>query len=450
MQLLFIGGGYVGLVTGACMADMGHSVTCLDINKEKIDQLNAGHVPIYEPGLQEMVSRNFQSGRLRFTTDYPKAVQQANICFICVDTPCCDDGHADLSRLLSAVTSIAQHMDSHKIIVNKSTVPVGTAAKIRQTMEAVLEKRGAHLLFDLVSNPEFLKEGNAIQDCMKPDRIIIGTDSVEAAKIMQEIYAPFTFNHERLLIMDIASAEMTKYAANAMLALRISFMNEMALLCEKNGADINKVRKGIGSDNRIGYHFLYAGAGFGGSCFPKDIRALRAQARDHQTPTALLDALEIVNEKQKRRIGEKIEHYFERELKDKTIAILGLSFKPDTDDMRQAPSLVLMEQLLKKGCNLRLFDPVAMENAQKLLPQHPSITYCVDELDAAKGSDAIVLMTEWKQFRFLDFSALLNAMKGCGFFDGRNQYRMQEMEERGFDYFGIGIASSKLKVSINR
>lgn len=441
MELLIIGTGYVGLVSGTCFAEMGHHVTCLDINEDKIRQLKQGHIPIYEPGLEEMVKRHVNTKRLKFSTDYAEALAQAKVCFITVDTPHLENGEADLRFVRNVAVSIGQHMSNYLIIVNKSTVPIGTANFVADMITETLQHRGVSIEFDVVSNPEFLKEGNAIQDFMKPDRVVIGTHSVSVAQIMQEIYSPFMLSHERLMIMDIASAEMTKYAANAMLATRISFMNELAGLCELLGADVNKVRKGIGADNRIGYKFLYPGPGFGGSCLPKDISALRKQADKVAYDTPLIDAVAQVNDHQKQVIGNKIIQYFTKQgLKGKTIAILGLSFKPDTDDMREAPSLVLIQQLLQHQAKLRLFDPVAMENAKKVIPDHPEIVWCSDELDASLEADAIVLITEWKQFRFLDFVKIQQQMKGRAFFDGRNQYNPKEMVKKGFDYISIGQA----------
>ncbi|MBS0649171.1 MAG: UDP-glucose/GDP-mannose dehydrogenase family protein [Verrucomicrobia bacterium] len=432
MNLLIIGTGYVGLVTGACFAEMGHYVICLDIDAEKIAALQKGNVPIYEPGLEELVKRNISAGRLTFTTDYQEGVQKSKVCFIAVPTPSQEDGSCDLSYVLKAARSIGDAMTEYRVVVTKSTVPVGTAQKIRQTLQHL------SIPFDIVSNPEFLKEGAAVSDCMKPDRIILGVESAEAAQIMKEIYAAFTINHDRILVMDTASAEMTKYAANAMLATRISFMNEMASLCEKLGANIQQVRIGIGSDHRIGYHFLYAGAGYGGSCFPKDIRALHAMARKAGVETPLLEAIDTINERQKKVLAHKMKAYF-GSVAQKTIAIWGLSFKPDTDDLREAPALKLIEELLSQGAHVRLFDPVAMPKAQKIL-SHPQITWCHDEYQAAEGSDGIALITEWKQFRFVDLDTISKSMQGKAFFDGRNQYKKDEMKAKGFHYFGIGVS----------
>lgn len=441
MKILVIGTGYVGLVSGTCLAEMGHHVVCLDINQTKIDQLNSSIIPIYEPGLEEMVKRNTKAHRLKFTTKYPESIAEANVCFIAVDTPISPEGHANMSFVKTVATTLGEHINDYKVIVNKSTVPVGSADLVREIIEEALNKRGYSIPFDVVSNPEFLKEGNAVNDFMKPDRVIIGTDSPKAASIMQEIYSPFMLSHERLILMDIYSAEMTKYAANAMLATRISFMNELAGLCELTGADISKVRKGIGADKRIGYNFLYPGPGFGGSCLPKDIRALRNHAQSLSYDMPLISAVEAVNLRQKNRLGEKIAQYFNEKggLAGKSIAILGLSFKPDTDDMRESASLTLIHQLLAAQAHVRLFDPAAMDNAKKLLPDTPQITWCKDEIQAAFHADAIALVTEWKQFRFLDFDKILPNMKGRAFFDGRNQYQPTEMVKKGIDYFCFGI-----------
>jgi UDPglucose 6-dehydrogenase len=435
MNILIVGTGYVGLVTGACFAEMGHSVICLDIDAQKIAELEKGVIPIYEPGLSELVQRNIQAKRLSFTTDYKKGVAESLVCFLAVPTPSSEDGSCDLSYVLNAAREIGRHMDGYRIIVNKSTVPVGTASLVKQAIQESLQQEAP---FDVVSNPEFLKEGSAIADCMKPDRVVLGVDTPKAEQLMKEIYAAFTVNRDRILIMDSPSAEMTKYAANAMLATRISFMNEMATLCEKVGANINDVRLGIGSDQRIGTHFLYAGIGYGGSCFPKDIRALKALAQSQGIPTPILEAVDSVNEKQKKVLGKKISSYFKGALQGKTIAIWGLSFKPDTDDVREAPALKLIEELLASGAHLHLYDPVSMDKASVLLPQTQQVKWCENEYEAAQDADAVALVTEWKQFRFVDFGEILKRMQGRAFFDGRNQYKRHEMCAKGFDYFGIG------------
>jgi UDPglucose 6-dehydrogenase len=442
MKILIVGVGYVGLVTGACFAEMGHHVICLDVNKDKIENLKKGLIPIYEPGLEEIVQRNLKANRLMFTTHYSEVVSSASVCFITVDTPSSDDGHADLSYVYSAATSIADHMEHEQLIAIKSTVPVGTSQQVSQLIQHRLNQRNRSLSFSLVSNPEFLKEGNAVNDFMKPDRVIIGAASPKAADTMKEIYSPFMLSHERLIVMDIPSAEMTKYASNAMLATRISFMNELAGLCELTGADINKVRKGMGADKRIGYHFLYAGPGFGGSCFPKDLKALNYQAELVNYPLSIISAVDQVNHKQKKVLGHKLKRYYSQQegLENKTVAILGLSFKPDTDDMREAASLILIYFLLSEGCFVRLYDPIAMPNARKILGDSPQIYWSRDEFDAATGADALVFVTEWKQFRFLDFDQLRTLMRGNAIFDGRNQYNPAELAKKGFDYIGIGHA----------
>lgn len=440
MKLLVVGTGYVGLVTGTCFAEMGHHVTCLDTDKERIHRLQEGIIPIYEPGLKELVQRNMKAGRLDFTSGYTTAVQENPIIFIAVGTPQTDDGACDLSQVYSAASCIAAHMDGYRLIVDKSTVPVGTAQAVTTHIQKALDKRGALYSFDVVSNPEFLKEGCAVADFMKPDRILIGADKPAAADALRKLYSAFTVNHDRILIMDTRSAEMTKYAANAMLATRISFMNELARLCECTGADINNIRLGMGSDKRIGSSFLYAGAGYGGSCFPKDIQALMATAKQQRSPMELLAAVHSVNERQKQRLGEKLIEYFQDKggLQGKTIALWGLAFKPDTDDVREAPALTLIKQLLSEGAQIQAYDPVAMKNAAAKVGPTPHIRWCPDEVSAAKKAHALVLVTEWKQFRFIDFKQIRRVMRGTAFFDGRNQYRLEDMKEHGFDYFSIG------------
>ncbi|OGN55375.1 MAG: UDP-glucose 6-dehydrogenase [Chlamydiae bacterium RIFCSPHIGHO2_12_FULL_44_59] len=438
MQILIVGTGYVGLVTGACFAEMGHIVTCLDIDHEKIEMLQKGAIPIYEPGLEEIVKRNIREKRLFFTTNYEEAVRPARCCFIAVPTPSKEDGSCDISYVETAARQIASYMDKdYKVIVNKSTVPVGTAHRVKTVMLAIRST----LNLDVVSAPEFLKEGNAVSDCLRPDRIIIGSDTSKPVELLKEIYAPFTLNHERILVMDTLSAEMTKYAANAMLATRISFMNEIADICKKVGANVNEVRKGIGSDSRIGYSFLYPGVGYGGSCFPKDIRALIKLAEEIETEPLVLQAADAVNNRQKKLLAGIMTNYFSKKggLKGKTIGIWGLAFKPDTDDMREAPSLVLIEDLIRQGAHLQVFDPVAMPNAKKLLNGFPNISWCISEFEAAKNADAIALLTEWKQFRLVDFSPVKKEMKGIAFFDGRNQYKPLDMKNKGFDYIAIGV-----------
>jgi len=453
MRILMVGTGYVGLVTGACLAEMGHHVICLDIDEKKIQMLKDGKIPIYEPGLEDVVKHNLKDKRLFFTTDYKWAVANSYVCFLAVPTPSSEDGSCDVSYIERAAKEIAKHMKGYRILVNKSTVPPGTAHHVKKIVRAVLDEREKKCDFDVASNPEFLKEGDAVSDCMKPDRIVIGTESPRSSRALKDIYSPFCFNHDCIIEMDIISAEMTKYAANAMLATRISFMNEMAEICERIGADVNQVRKGIGSDSRIGYSFLYAGVGYGGSCFPKDIRALSHVSKKYGYIPHLLDAVESINNKQKRKLSRSIEKYFAKDggIKGKTIAIWGLSFKPDTDDMREAPSLSLIDYLHKKGAILRLYDPVAMPIAKELLNKHENIIWCEDEFEAAHNADAITLLTEWKQFRHVDFSPIVSKMNQLVFFDGRNQYKGHEMRKRGFDYIGIGVPkiinNGKLQVS---
>jgi UDPglucose 6-dehydrogenase len=444
MKILVIGVGYVGLVSGTCFAEMGYQVECLDIDEKKIQRLKQGNIPLYEPGLEEMVQRNIKTKRLSFITDYTAGMSKADVCFIAVDTPMKPCGNADISQVEAVARSIGEHLHHYAIIATKSTVPVGTTLHIAGIIQEKLEQRGVTIPFDVVSNPEFLKEGNAVHDFMKPDRVIIGANHQRPIAIMKELYSPFMHNHDRLLVMDIASAELSKYAANAMLATRISFMNEMASLCEKFGANITIVRKAIGSDDRIGSKFLYPGVGFGGSCLPKDVASLIAQAKKCNIELSVLQAVDAVNHKQKKVMKEKLDSYFSSQggWNGKTVGILGLSFKPDTDDIREASSLVLMQDLLQEGVKLRVFDPIAMPKTRMLFGDHPLITWCQNELDTAEKADAIVLMTEWKQFRQLDLEEMLLKMNGNGFFDGRNQYQPHEMSKKGFDYFSIGQAAA--------
>ncbi len=437
-HIVIVGTGYVGLVTGTCLAEMGNHVCCLDKNQDKIHALQQGMIPIYEPGLEEMVRRSLKAGRLRFTSDYQEALQGADVCFLAVDTPVAHDGSCDLKSIERAAQQVAKSMSHDLLIVIKSTVPVGTNQRVRSIVAQELAERAASFTFDVVSNPEFLKEGSAVADFMKPDRVVIGTENENSAHIMRELYRPFMLGSDRLFFMDPASAELTKYAANVMLALRISFMNWLSGFCESVGANILQIRKGIGADKRIGNAFLWAGAGFGGSCFPKDLKALRHMAASCGLSTSLVDAIEEINTQQKQLIGKKIKRYFGEQLQGKTIGILGLAFKPDTDDMREASSLILIQQMLFEGANLRLFDPVATENAKKIFLDHPAITWCRDEIETADQADALVLMTEWKQFRLLDFETIRKTMRGQAFFDGRNQYCAIEMAKFGFDYLSIG------------
>lgn len=441
MNITIIGTGYVGLVTGACFAEMGHIVTCLDIDEEKINKLNKSIIPIYEPGLEEFVKKNKKEKRLLFTTDYKEAIESSKACFICVPTPAKEDGSCNTAYVESAAINIGKYLNGYKVIVTKSTSPVGTSFEIKKIISNELKKRKKIIDFDVVSNPEFLKEGSAVQDFFKPDRIVIGTENEKSTDVMKEIYQGFIVKQDKLIFMDILSSEMTKYAANAMLATRISFMNEIAKICKNIGANVNEVRKGIGSDSRIGYSFLYAGIGYGGSCFPKDIRALCHLAKKVNVKPMLIQTVDEINNEQKKVLAENIISFFSKNggLKGKTIAVWGLSFKPDTDDMRDAPSLIFIDLLLKKGAKLRLYDPIAMSKAKKLLENNKNIIWCKDETDAAEGSDAIALLTEWKQFRLLNFDPIKRKMKQAIFFDGRNQYHPVDMQKKGFKYIGIGV-----------
>lgn len=436
MKITVVGSGYVGLVTGTCFAEIGIEVTCVDIDQEKISKLEKGISPIYEPGLDEMLVRNIEKGRLRFTTDLTSCVNDAEVIFSAVGTPPDEDGSADLQYVLDVARTVGKVMNKHLIIVTKSTVPVGTARKVRNAIQEELNKRGENLTFDVVSNPEFLKEGAAIDDFMKPDRIVVGVESEYAKEVMAKLYKPFTLNNHPVLFMDVPSAEMTKYAANSMLATRISFMNDIANLCELVGADINMVRKGIGSDSRIGHKFLYAGVGYGGSCFPKDVKALIKTAEQNQHPLRILQAVEEVNEDQKKVLFRKLEKFFKGDLDGRKIAIWGLSFKPQTDDMREAPSLVLIDLLLKAGCSVIAYDPVAMEEAHRRIGD--VISYAKDPYDALIDADALLLVTEWTEFRYPNLQVMKKLMKTPVVFDGRNIYDPSDLKDAGFDYFSIG------------
>ncbi len=438
MKLAVIGSGYVGLTTGACFAEMGNQVICVDKDRAKIEMLLAGRVPIFEPGLEEMIHRNTVSGRISFTLDLAAAVQKSQIIFIAVGTPPEEDGSADLQHVLAAAREIAQSMNEPKIIVNKSTVPIGTADLVRNAIQEVLDGRALTLNFDVVSNPEFLKEGAALDDFMHPDRVVIGTDNPKAGETMRTLYAPFCRTHDRVLIMGIRSAEMTKYAANALLATKISFINEISRLCDAYGADVSEVRNGIGSDTRIGYKFIYPGVGYGGSCFPKDIKALIHMAGKVGYNSHILKAVEEVNAAQKRVLVDKLVSHYGTDLSGKTFCVWGLAFKPQTDDMREAPSIVIIDALLKLNAKIRAYDPVAMQEAAKIFGENPSICLCEDEYSALEGSDGLLLITEWHQFRYPDFNRMAEIMRSKVIFDGRNLYSPGTVKELGFTYYGIG------------
>ncbi len=438
MKIAIVGTGYVGLVTGTCFAEMGTEVFCIDIDQNKIDKLKNGIIPIFEPGLDEMVERNHKAGRLNFTTDLSSILNEVDIVFSAVGTPPDEDGSADLKYVLDVARTIGQELNKYMVIVTKSTVPVGTAKLIKKNIQDELDKRGlTDLKFDVASNPEFLKEGAAITDFMQPDRVVVGVESDEAKQLMERLYKPFTLNNYRIIYTDIPSAEMIKYAANAMLATRISFMNDIANMCEIVGADINMVRKGIGADVRIGSKFLYAGCGYGGSCFPKDVKALIHTAQNLGYEMKILEAVEEVNEFQKKILFEKLMKYYNNDINGKTIAVWGLAFKPKTDDMREAPSLVIIDKILEAGGKVKAYDPVAMEEAKRILGD--SITYAKDIYDATLEADAILMVTEWNEFRLPTWEVIKKTMKKPVVFDGRNIYNKQEMNEIGFDYFGIGI-----------
>ncbi len=438
MKLSMVGTGYVGLVTGACLAEVGNHVLCLDVDERKIDMLRRGEIPIFEPGLREIVRANAAAGRLSFTTDPAEGARHGRVQMIAVGTPPGEDGSADLQYVLAAARAIATHMDGPRVIVDKSTVPVGTADKVRAEVARTLAARGASHPFSVVSNPEFLKEGAAVEDFMRPDRIVIGADDPAAVEAMRELYAPFQRSHERLQVMDIRSAELTKYAANAMLATRISFMNELALLAERLGADIEQVRRGIGSDPRIGYQFLYPGTGYGGSCFPKDVMALLRTARENGIDLKVVGAVEEANDRQKGVLVDKIVRRFGESLAGKRFAIWGLAFKPNTDDMREAPSLVIIRGLLERGATVVAYDPVAMGEARHLYAAEPRVQFADEALDAAGGADALVIVTEWKAFRSPDFDELRRRLTSPVIFDGRNLYEPAAVRASGFEYFAIG------------
>jgi len=438
MKITVVGTGYVGLVSGACLAEVGNDVLCLDVNPEKIRILKEGGIPIHEPGLDQVVARNIAAGRLHFTTDIQEAVRFGTIQFIAVGTPPDEDGSADLQYVLAAARNIGRYMTDYKVVIDKSTVPVGTADKVRAAIAEELDKRGDKVPYSVVSNPEFLKEGAAVDDFMRPDRIVVGAEDEQAINLMRALYAPFQRNHEKLVIMDVRSAELTKYAANAMLATRISFMNELALLAERLGADIEQVRQGIGSDPRIGWHFLYAGCGYGGSCFPKDVKALERTAREVGYTAELLQAVEGVNNRQKTQVFEKIHTYFGGKLRGKAIALWGLAFKPNTDDMRDAPSRVLLEALWAEGASVRAFDPVAMQEARRIYGERADLTLCENPDSALQGADALAIMTEWNVFRSPDFAVIKASLSNPAIFDGRNLYDPARLAVEGFDYFSIG------------
>ena len=446
MRIAIFGTGYVGLVTGTCLAEVGHDVVCVDIDTAKVEGLKQGIIPIFEPGLQPMVKANHAAGRLDFSTDAAAAIAHGEVVFIAVGTPPDEDGSADLQYVLAVARTIGRHLKKPTLVVNKSTVPVGTADKVRETIAAELRARGSNVLFDVVSNPEFLKEGDAVNDCMRPDRIVIGAESSQAVDRMKRLYAPFNRNHDRFVIMDVRSAELTKYAANAMLATKISFMNEIANIAERVGADIEHVRHGIGSDPRIGWHFIYPGAGYGGSCFPKDVQALARTAQQHHYDARLLNAVEAVNESQKGHLFEPIQrHYDEGEdegVRGKTFAVWGLSFKPNTDDMRDASSRRLLAQLWEAGAKVRAYDPEASHEAARLFGQREDLELCDSAAAAIHGADALVVVTEWKQFRSPDFARLQAALGDAVIFDGRNLYEPVEVEAAGLAYYGIGRGRS--------
>ena len=446
MRVAIFGTGYVGLVTGTCLADVGHQVVCVDIDQAKVDGLNRGVIPIYEPGLEPMVKANHAASRLAFTTDAASAITHGQVIFIAVGTPPDEDGSADLQYVLAVARTIGTHMAVPTVVVNKSTVPVGTADKVRAAIAEVLAARGVEIAFDVVSNPEFLKEGDAVADCMRPDRIVVGASNPDSVALMRRLYAPFNRNHDRVVEMDVRSAELTKDAANAMLATKISFMNEIANIAEKVGADIEQVRQGIGSDPRIGWHFIYPGAGYGGSCFPKDVQALARTAQQHGHEPKLLNAVEAVNEAQKGHLYQLIQRHYDRGedegVRGKTFAVWGLAFKPNTDDMREASSRRLLAQLWEGGASVRAYDPEATDEARRIFGERDDLVFCDNAYDALDGADALVVVTEWKQFRSPDFVRLREVLNDAVVFDGRNLYDPQEIEAAGLAYYGIGRGRS--------
>lgn len=437
MNIAIVGTGYVGLVSGACFAEMGINVTCVDIDSTKIEKLHQGIMPIYEPGLEDLVLRNVREGRLQFTTDLTSCLDDTDVVFSAVGTPPDEDGSADLRYVLEVARTVGRHMNKYLVLVTKSTVPVGTAPKVRMAVQEELDKRGVNIPFDIASNPEFLKEGAAIKDFMSPDRVVVGVESEKARELMERLYRPFTLNGYPILVMDVPSAEMTKYAANAMLATRISFMNDIANLCERVGANVDNVRKGMGSDPRIGKHFLYAGCGYGGSCFPKDVKALAHTGIENGYPMRVIEAVEAVNEAQKNIVFEKLLRAFDGDLRGRVIAMWGLSFKPETDDMREAPSLVVIEKLIEAGAVVRAYDPIAMEETHRRIGD--KITYCKDMYEAVIDADALALLTEWKQFRMPSWSIIRKAMRNHVVVDGRNIYDPKELQDNGFTYSRIGL-----------
>ncbi len=449
MRVSIFGSGYVGLVTGACLAEAGNHIICVDIDADKIARLNKGDIPIFEPGLEDLIERNREAGRLKFTTDVKEGVDHGLFQFIAVGTPPDEDGSADLKHVLAVAKSIGETMSEYRIIVDKSTVPVGTADKVSETLRAALKQRGQAIDFDVVSNPEFLKEGAAIKDFMKPDRIVVGTDNPRTAELLKVLYEPFTRNHDRMIVMDVRSAELTKYAANAMLATKISFMNELSNLAERFGADIEKVRLGIGSDSRIGYSFIYPGVGYGGSCFPKDVQALARAAAGVDYPAELMEAVESVNRRQKKVLFNKIAEHFGGELNGKTVAVWGLAFKPNTDDMREAPSRTLMELLWQAGARVRGYDPEAMGEAKRIYGERDDLELCDSAMDAVAGADALAIVTEWQEFRSPDFEAIREALTSPVIFDGRNIYDPPYLSQFGLTYYAIGRGAS-LKLPAKR